>query len=59
MTQDAWRGDNGPLWRGYECEGCRFVDDCLLPHQECRRRQRMASIVEAHDALITERQQTA
>ena len=35
--QDAWRGDTGPLWRGYECRGCRYVWDCLLPTQHCRK----------------------
>ena len=46
MVQDAWSGDNAPLWRGYECRDCRYQSDCLLPHQECQRRRRMAAIVE-------------
>ena len=25
------------MWRGYECKGCRFVADCLLPAQHCRK----------------------
>ena len=35
--QDAWRGEDCTLWRGYECRGCRFAWDCLLPAQHCRK----------------------